>query len=85
MEVGSLLSVNDINNVIDDKVLSYFKCLSSLFEVYIARFRTKLQSANVDFLKISVYIFFDKTYLQKPHCVMIENIAAVNICLKSKA
>ena len=41
MEVGSLLSVNDINNVIDDKVLSYFKCLSSLFEVYIARFRTK--------------------------------------------
>ena len=25
---------------------------------------------------ISVFIFFDKTYLQKPHCVTIENISS---------
>ena len=41
VEVGSLLLVNDKNNVIDNKVLSYFQCLSSKFEVYIAHFRTK--------------------------------------------
>ena len=31
VEVGSLLLVNDKNNVIDNKVLSYFQCLSSKF------------------------------------------------------
>ena len=25
---------------------------------------------------IYVFIFFDKTYLQKPHCVTIENISS---------
>ena len=30
--------------------------------------------ANADLLKISIFIFFDKTYLQKPQCVMAENI-----------
>ena len=29
--------------------------------------------ANADLLKLSFFIFFDKTYLQKPHCIMIEN------------
>ena len=28
---------------------------------------------------MSVFIFCDKTYLQKPHCVMIENISSNNI------
>ena len=32
--------------------------------------------ANVDLLKISVFIFFDKTYLEKPHCKMTENISS---------
>ena len=45
VEVGTLLLGNDKNNVIVDKILSYF-------------------------------YFFDKTYLQKPHCVMIENISS---------
>ena len=33
VEVGTLLLGNDKNNVIADKVLSYFQCLSSRFEV----------------------------------------------------
>ena len=41
VEVGTLMLGNDKNNVIVNKVLSYFKCFSSKFEVYIARFRTK--------------------------------------------
>ena len=32
--------------------------------------------ANADLTKISVFIFFDKTYLQKPHCIMIEYISS---------
>ena len=47
VEVETLLLGNDKNNVIVDKVLSY-------------------------------YYFFDKTNLQKPHCVMIENISSNN-------
>ena len=31
---------------------------------------------NADLLKKSVFIFFNKTYLQKPHCVTIENISS---------
>ena len=44
--------------------------------------------ANADLIKISVFVFFDKTYLQKPHWIMIENITsdknlgAVKIFLK---
>ena len=41
VEVGTLLLGNDKNNVITDKVLSYFQCLSSKFEVYVAYFKTK--------------------------------------------
>ena len=41
MEVGTLLPGNDKNNVIIKKVLSYFQCLSSKFEVYVTRFVTK--------------------------------------------
>ena len=32
--------------------------------------------ANADLLKVSVFIFFDKTYLQKSYCIMIENISS---------
>ena len=32
--------------------------------------------ANADLLKISIFIFFSKTYLQKPHCIMIKNISS---------
>ena len=30
--------------------------------------------ANADLLKISIFIFFTGTYLQKSQCVMVENI-----------
>ena len=40
-EVGTLLLGNDKNNVLADKVLSYFQCLSSKFEVYLAHFEAK--------------------------------------------
>ena len=32
--------------------------------------------ANADLLKVSAFIFFDKTSLQKPYYVMIENISS---------
>ena len=32
--------------------------------------------ANVDLLKVSVFIFFDKIYLPKPTFVTIENISS---------
>ena len=41
VEVGTLLLVNDNNNVIANKVLSYFQCLSSRFEVYTVCFGAK--------------------------------------------
>ena len=41
VEVGSLLLSNDKNNVIAEKVLSYFLCLSAKFEVQVARYGTK--------------------------------------------
>ena len=41
VEVGTLLLGNDKNNVIANKVLCYFWCLSSRFEVYVARFGIK--------------------------------------------
>ena len=41
VEVGTLLLSNDENNVIAENVLSYFQCLSSKFEVQVARFQTK--------------------------------------------
>ena len=41
MEVGTLLQGNDKNNVIADKVLSCFYCLSAKFKVYVASFGTK--------------------------------------------
>ena len=31
---------------------------------------------NAELLKISVSTFFDETYLQKPHCITIENISS---------
>ena len=41
VEVGTLLLSNDKNNVIAENVLSCFLCLSSTFEVQVARFGTK--------------------------------------------
>ena len=41
VEVGTLLLGNDKNNAIADNVLSYFKCLSSKFELYVTHFGTK--------------------------------------------
>ena len=41
VEVRTLRLGNDKNNVIADKVLSCFQCLSSMFEVYVARFGIK--------------------------------------------
>ena len=41
VEVGTLLLSNDKNNAISKNVLSYFFCLSSKFEVQVARFRIK--------------------------------------------
>ena len=41
VEVGTLLLDNDKSNIIVNKVLSYFYCLSSKFKVYLARFGTK--------------------------------------------
>ena len=38
VKVGTLLLGNDKNKVIVDKVLSYFYCLSHIFEVYVAVF-----------------------------------------------
>ena len=32
--------------------------------------------ANADLLKVSAFIFFDKTSLQKPYHIMIENISS---------
>ena len=41
LEVDTLLLSNDKNNVIAENVLSYFLCLSSRFEVQVARFGIK--------------------------------------------
>ena len=41
VEIGTLLLSNDKNNDIAEKVLSYFLCLSSKFEVQVALFGTK--------------------------------------------
>ena len=41
MEACTPLLVNDKNDVIADKVLSYFQSLSCKFGLYIARFKTK--------------------------------------------
>ena len=34
---------------------------------------TNFLQANTDLLKISLFVFFDKAYLYKPHSIMIEN------------
>ena len=41
VEVGTLLLSSDKNSVIAKNVLSYSSCLSSKFEVQVARFGTK--------------------------------------------
>ena len=68
MEVGTLLLRNGKNNVIADKKI--------FFLLFIVNYNYYFLLANADLLKISVFIFFDKTYLQKPHCVMIKNISS---------
>ena len=66
MEVGTLLLGNDKNNAIANKVFHYFYCLITI----------SFLLANADLLKISVSILLVKTYLQKSHCIMIENISS---------
>ena len=41
VEVSTLLLSNHKSNVIAENVLTYFLCLSSVFEVQVARFGTK--------------------------------------------
>ena len=41
VEVGTLLLSNDKNDVIVENILNYSSCLSSKFEVQVARFGTK--------------------------------------------
>ena len=41
VEVGSSLLGNDKINVIADEALTYFQCLRSKFDVYVARFENK--------------------------------------------
>ena len=41
VEIDTPLLGNDKSNVIADKVLSYFSCLSSKFEVYVSQSGTK--------------------------------------------
>ena len=70
MEVGTIWLGNDKNNVIADKV--YF-CFFVFLLLFLVNNNYYFLLANADLLKTSVFIFVDKTYLQKPHCVMVEN------------
>ena len=54
MEVGSLLLANDKNNVIGNKVLRYFQCLSFRNKIIVINFLL----ANADLLKISIFYLF---------------------------
>ena len=44
---------------------------SAGFTIYLLKI-----GVTIYLLKISVFIFFNETYLQKPHCVMTENISS---------
>ena len=68
MEVGTVLLHNGKNNTIADK---------KYFLLFLVNNNYYFLLANADLLKISsVFIFFDKTYLQKSHCIMTENISS---------
>ena len=67
VEVDILLLDNGKNNVIADKFF---------FLLFFVNNNYYFLLANADLLKISIFIFFDKTYLQKPHYIMIENISS---------
>ena len=68
VKVGTLcLLGNGKNNVIADK---------KFFWLYLVNNNYYFLLANANLRKISVFIFFDRTYLQKPHCVMIENMSS---------
>ena len=54
VEVGSLLLANDKNNVIANKVLRYFQCLSFRNKIIVINFLL----ANADLLKISIFYLF---------------------------
>ena len=66
VEIGFLWLGNDKKNVIAHKVFCCYFLVNNNYYFLLA---------NADLLKISVFIFFDKTYLQKPHCIMIQNIS----------
>ena len=59
METGTLLLRNGRNNVITNKSFLLLILVNNNYCFLLA---------NADLLKISVFIFFDRTYLQKPHC-----------------
>ena len=67
VEVVTLLLGNGKNNVIADK---------KIFLLVLVNNKYYFLLTNADLLKMSVFIFFVKTYLQKPHCIMIENISS---------
>ena len=64
MEVGTLWLGNDKKILLTIKLFLFFLVNNNYYFLL----------ANADLLKISIFIFFDNTYLQKPQCVMAENI-----------
>ena len=69
---GYIIQINDIRewqNVIANKVL----VISS---VWAPSLKYTLLFLGQFIFFLSVFIFFDKTYLQKPHCITIENISS---------
>ena len=87
VEIGTLWLGNDKINSITDNVLSRFQSLITKFEVQVSCFGTKTINfllANTDLLKRSVFIFFNKKYLQKPHPVMMEIISSNKTWLQLK-
>ena len=75
MEAGTYWLGNNKNNVIADKVFLF---------VFLENNSYYFLLANADLLKTSVFIYFDKKYLQKSHCVMTENISSNKTQLQLK-
>ena len=44
--------------------------------------RSRQMLANANLLKIPFFTFFDKSYLEKRHCITIENISNKKMQLK---
>ena len=74
MEVGTLWLGNDRKILLTIKLFLFFLVNNNYYFLL----------ANADLLKISIFIFFDNTYLQKPQCVMAENIPSNKTLLQLK-